>query len=170
VAWKAVCMALLNPAISIIRSTSALQNLPLPTSVGLAEEKFQMPYTISVENQVVRCVMTGRITPEDLVALMGESKNYEENVEVVPHRITDLTGVEELALHYPDISALAEKRGQRRFPNAFKSAIIARDALHLGYARMYQNLNKNPQMVIRIFPEVAPALEWIASTSPLSMM
>jgi hypothetical protein len=121
-----------------------------------------MPYTITVENKVVRTALTGRITAQDLVALTGESKNYEENVDVVPHRITDMRGIEELAIHFPDISALAEKRGQVRFPNAVKSAIIAHDRLHLGYARMYQTLNHNPQMVIQIFPDEASALEWIA--------
>lgn len=122
-----------------------------------------MPYKITVENKIVRTVMTGRITVKDLIDLMGESKNYEQNVDVIPHRITDLTGVEELALHYPDISMLAAKRGQIHFPNSFKSAIIARDKLHVAYARMYQTLNHNPQMVIRIFPDEASALEWIAS-------
>jgi hypothetical protein len=127
--------------------------------------KKSMPYTITVKNKVVHCALTGRITGLDLAALQGESKNYEQNVDVVPHRITDLTGVEELALHYPDISGLAEKRGQVHFPNKVKSAIIARDPLHLGYARMYQTLNNNPQMIIEIFPDEASALKWIASST-----
>jgi hypothetical protein len=126
---------------------------------------FNMPYTITVKNKVVHCALTGHITLQDLVALQGESKNYEQNVDVVPHRITDLTGVEELALHYPDISGLAERRAQAHFPNTVKSAIIAQDKLHLGYARMYQTLNRNPQMLIEVFPDEASALKWIASSS-----
>jgi hypothetical protein len=121
-----------------------------------------MPYTITVENKVVRTVLTGRITASDLVALTAESKNYEHNVDVVPHRITDMTGIDELAIHYPDVSALAARRGQLRFPNAFKSAIIARNTQHVGYARMFQSLNHNPQIVVRIFPDEASASEWIA--------
>ncbi len=120
-----------------------------------------MPYTIRVENNVVRVALTGCITASDLTALAGESKNYEHNVAVVPHRITDMTGIEELAIHYPDISALAAMRGQVRFPNAFKSAIIARNVNHVGYARMFQTLNDNPQIVVRIFPDEASANEWI---------
>jgi hypothetical protein len=120
-----------------------------------------MPYKITVENKVIRVVLTGRITARDLVELTGESKNYEQNVDVIPHRITDMTGVEELAIHFPDISALAARRGPLRFPNSVKSAIIARDILHLGYARMFQTLNENPQIVVRIFPDEASAIEWI---------
>ena len=121
-----------------------------------------MPYTITVKNKVVHCALTGRITGLDLAALQGESKNYEQNVDVVPHRITDMTGIEELAIHFPDISALAAKREPLRFPNSFKSAIIARDMLHLGYARMFQTLNQNPQIVVQIFPDEASAIKWIA--------
>lgn len=121
-----------------------------------------MPYTIKVENNVVRIALTGRITAQDLVNLAGESKNYEHNVDVIPHRITDMAGIEELAVHYPDISALAATRGQCHFPNAFKSAIIARDIHHLGYARMFQTLNGNPQIIVRIFPDEVSAAEWIA--------
>jgi hypothetical protein len=125
-----------------------------------------MPYTITVENNVIRTVLTGRITPRDLADLAAESKNYEYDVAVIPHRITDMTKVEELAIHYPDISALAATRGQLLFPNSFKSAIIACSIIHLGYARMFQTLNRNPQILVRIFPDEASALEWIASSSP----
>jgi hypothetical protein len=121
-----------------------------------------MPYSITVENQVVRVALTGCITAGDLAALAAESKNYEHEVAVVPHRITDMTGIEELAIHYPDVSALAATRGQCRFPNAFKSAIIASSVNHLGYARMFQTLNDNPQIAVRIFPDEVSANEWIA--------
>ncbi len=110
----------------------------------------------------MRIALMGRIIAQDLVNLAAESKNYEHNVDVIPHRITDMTGIEELAIHYPDISVLAATRGQLRFPNSFKSAIIARDMHHLGYARMFQTLNENPQIVVQIFPDEASASEWIA--------
>jgi hypothetical protein len=121
-----------------------------------------MPYTITVEKNVIRIALMGRVTAQDLVNLAAESKHYEQNVDVIPHRITDMTGIEELAIHYPDISVLAATRGQLHFPNSFKSAIIARDMHHLGYARMFQTLNENPQIVIQIFPDEASASEWIA--------
>jgi hypothetical protein len=121
-----------------------------------------MPYTIKVENEVIRVALTGRITAQDLVNLAAESKNYEHNVAVIPHRITDMRGIEELKIHYPDISTLAATRGKLRFPNSFKSAIIAHDIHHLGYARMFQTLNDNPQIVVKIFPDEISASEWIA--------
>jgi len=122
-----------------------------------------MPYKIAVENNVLRIALNGRITGGDLLDLAAETTNYEHGVDVVPHRITDMTGIAELAIHYPDVSNLAAKRRQLRFPNPFKSAIIACQVQHLGYARMFQTLNDNPQIAIRIFPDEASAGEWIAS-------
>lgn len=122
-----------------------------------------MPYKITVVNDVLHLALMGCITPKDIVSYTDELKKYEENVDVVPHRITDMSGAEELAVHYPDISLLAAIRGQSHFPNSFKSAIIARSSYHMGYARMFQSLNTNPQIVIRIFPDEESANKWIAS-------
>jgi hypothetical protein len=74
-----------------------------------------------------------------------------------------MTQIEEMAIHYPDISVLAANRRKIQFPNSFKSAIITRNSHHLGYARMFQTLNTNPQIIIQIFSDEAPAVQWIAS-------
>jgi len=121
-----------------------------------------MPYTIKLENKVLRLALSGRITGHDLLSVLAEAKNYETNVDVIPHRITDMSGIVELAVHYADVSVLAEKRRELRFPNSFKSAIIANNPQHLGYARMFQTLNDNPQITIRIFPDESAASQWIA--------
>jgi len=84
------------------------------------------------------------------VALAAESKNYEAGMAVIPHRIADMTGIEELAIHYPDVSALAATRARLRFPNSYKSAIIARDVLHVGYARMFLTIRKSPSEFFRM--------------------
>ncbi len=121
-----------------------------------------MPYKIAVENNALRIALTGRLTAHDFVGLAGEAKHYEHNVDVVPHRITNMTGIDEVAIHYPDISAFADKRRQLRFPNQFKSAIIAINECHLAYARMFQTLNDNPQIAIRIFRDEPSASDWVA--------
>jgi hypothetical protein len=47
------------------------------------------------------------------------------------------------------------------FPNPFKSALVAKDLVHYGFARMYETLNDHPQTVIAIFSDEAEALKWI---------
>jgi hypothetical protein len=120
-----------------------------------------MPYTIKLQDNVIRIALTGRVTPMDIASLVAETKKFETNVAVVPHRITDMTDVEELAIHYKNVSAVAEARTKLRFPNPFKSAFIAVNQHQLGYARMFQSLNGNPQITIQIFPDEASAVKWI---------
>lgn len=44
------------------------------------------------------------------------------------------------------------------FPNDFKSAIIVSTPVQRGMARMFQSLNDNPRITIRIFDDEAAAL------------
>ncbi len=123
-----------------------------------------MAYQISIKNEVLQIALTGRLTANDLEGMALEAKKYESDA-VVPHRITDMTGITEMDVYYPAVMMLAEQRRQLRFPNSFKSAIIASQPQHIGYARMFQTLNNNPQITIRIFPDATSASEWIAGVN-----
>lgn len=119
-----------------------------------------MAYQITVQDGVLLVALTGRVTGDDLKLLAEEARNYEGG-EVVPHRITDMTGISEMDLPHRDLFALAEKRRALTFPNRFKSAIIANQPLQFGYARMFQTLNDNPHIDIRVFSDGHSASEWI---------
>jgi hypothetical protein len=43
----------------------------------------------------------------------------------------------------------------------YKSAIVAKDVAHYGFARMYETLNDHPQVVIGIFSDEADAMRWL---------
>lgn len=120
-----------------------------------------MPYSISLENDVLRIRLTGRLTALELTECCVEVKNCGRPT-TVPHCVADLTGVTEVAIHYPEISDLAERCRRLRFPNPIKSAIVTSNQQHLGYARMFQTLNENPLIAIRIFPDEPSANRWIA--------
>lgn len=123
-----------------------------------------MPYSISMENDVLHTRLTGRVTGAELNECCEEILGCEQQTAVVPHRVTDMTGAGELAVSYTEISALVEKRRKLHFPNRFKWAIIADKPLQIGYARMFQTLSDaNPQIAVRIFPDAASAEQWIAS-------
>jgi len=90
------------------------------------------------------------------------SKKFEK--DGAPNRITDVTGITELTVRYPDVEAVATMRKNLKFPNAYKSAIVAKEKLHLGYARMFQMLSANPQIDVQIFPDLESANKWIGAT------
>lgn len=126
-----------------------------------------MPYQILLDNDVLQIALRGRVTGDDLHALVDETANY-ERAPIIPDRVTDMSAISELSIGFPDVLAAAEKRRNLRFPNSFKSAIVALESEHVGYARMFQTLNDNPQIAIRIFPNRQAAAEWIAASVDLS--
>jgi hypothetical protein len=50
-----------------------------------------------------------------------------------------------------------ERRRTQRFANSIKSAVVASRPVQVGFARMYQTLNTNPQVEIQIFAALAEA-------------
>ena len=117
-----------------------------------------MAYQFTIEPDMVRLTLSGVLTEQDLV---GAAEAIERDRDPIPHRITDMTGVTDLQIAYPDVRSLAERRRTQVFPNAFKSAIVVRTPAQKGVARMFQTLNDNPKITIRIFEDEAAVLEWI---------
>ena len=120
-----------------------------------------MAYYISIENNVIQIALTGRVTGGDLQAVIAETAQY-ERTPITPHRVTDLSEITELDVNFPDVMTIAQQRRKLKFQNSFKSAIIAQHDLHLGYARMFQTLNDNPQIYIRIFANRREADRWVS--------
>jgi len=121
-----------------------------------------MPYRISIENNVLQITLNGHVTGIDLQKIVAETAQF-ERTPIIPHRVTDLREITNLDVSFPDVMTIAQQRRVLRFQNSFKSAIIAQDDLHLGYARMFQTLNDNPQIFIKIFADRKAADQWVLS-------
>jgi hypothetical protein len=120
-----------------------------------------MPFTIRSEDDLLSIHYSGVLTTLDLAELMDAIDDVESRFEKVPDRISDLTDVTGLSLSFADILTLAEHRKARSFPNRFRSAIIAPDPVHWGFARMFETLNDHPQLTIRLFGDQASARAWL---------
>jgi hypothetical protein len=123
--------------------------------------KEAMSFAIATEPDLIRVTFSGILTEDDLRGIATAAADIERDVSPVPHRITDMTGVTELQISYPDVQALADNRRAFAFPNPFKSAIVIRGPAQLGMARMFQTLNDNPQITIEIFSDASEALTWL---------
>lgn len=121
-----------------------------------------MPYKIDADEPILRVTLFGTLTNDDLVELAQEAEEIEGPLAVVPHRLTDLRAVTRIEITFEGVLALANRRLRLTFPNAFKSAIVATNTVHFGFARMFETLNDHPQISIAIFPDSAPALDWLA--------
>jgi hypothetical protein len=120
-----------------------------------------MPFEIRSEGGIVRISLAGKLTNAELVALAVATAKAESATDHVPHRITDLSAIEEMQINFQGVATVARERMHRQYPNSYKSALVAPDVVHFGFARMFIMLVDNAQIHLAIFPTQARALEWI---------
>jgi hypothetical protein len=121
-----------------------------------------MAFAIDASQPILRITLSGKLTNQDLLDLGKEAARIEGGCPVVPHRLTDMRAVERVEINFQGVLALATERLKMKFPNMFKSAIVAGDVVHYGFARMFETLNDHPQIVIAIFPGEPEALRWLS--------
>jgi hypothetical protein len=128
-----------------------------------------MPFEITKQDDCLFGRLSGVVTAADLDQLGTDTESLEDATPTAMDRICDIASVERFEVGFSAVNALAERRRVRKLSNSVKSAIIVKDLVQLGIARMFQTLNDNPQIEIRIFRSVAEAKEWFLSgryTSP----
>ena len=121
-----------------------------------------MPFTIDTSQPILRITLSGTLTNQDLLELGKEAARIEDSYAVVPHRLSDCRPITRLEINFAGVLSLATERLKLKFPNMFKSAIIAADVVHYGFARMFETLNDHPQIVIAIFRDEAEAMRWLS--------
>ena len=122
-----------------------------------------MPYQIKEEPAFIRITFSGTIKPRELQAALKQLEALEAASVIMPPRLLDLSKVEQSAVTAEDVQAVAVKRKTRRFPNAFRSAIVAPLPAQYGYARMFQSLTDHPDIKIQVFDTVAEATAWLTA-------
>jgi hypothetical protein len=123
-----------------------------------------MPVSVEYKDPIIWICMSGSFEDKDIVDALAALTALEEPLAITPARITDTTLVDDYKIGFDEILTLATHRRALQFPNSFKSAIITANEEQTGYARMFQTLNTNPQIEIKIFPDCDSALAWITNT------
>lgn len=122
-----------------------------------------MPITFEFKDPIFWIRLSGSISNNDLMEVVTAFDQMENQHAVTPHRITDLSEITEVKIDFDDMLSLASQRRAKHFQNFYKSAIVASDETQTGFARMFQTLNNNPQVTLRIFNDIQSALAWISS-------
>ena len=121
-----------------------------------------MPFEIRDEGGFYFARLFGVLDQEDLNAVTAEIERLED--AVTKDRLTDLTALERIDVGFEEVFALALHRAQRPIPAPIKSALVALKPVHFGFARMFQMLNDNPRIQIRIFGSLEEAEQWLRSS------
>jgi hypothetical protein len=121
-----------------------------------------MPFEIRDEGKYYSARLFGILDRADLNAVMNEVERLED-AGLVTDRITDLTALDRIDVGFEEVFALAQRRAERKVITPIRSALVANRPVQFGFARMFQMLNDNPRIQIRIFGTLEEAQQWLHS-------
>lgn len=121
-----------------------------------------MPFELTTPGAILFARVFGVFTAPELNHLADEAEIAEASQTISLDRITDLTAVERFEVGFREIYHFANRRSAQRFSRVVKSAIIVQDPVQLKVSHMYEALNENPQIWIRVLQSVTEATEWFA--------
>lgn len=121
----------------------------------------RMPITIRNRGDLLVVAFSGVITKSELLKGAQEMAELEAREPVTPSRLNDLTAVTDLEIEFETMHQFSLLRKESPLKNATRSAIVVSNDLQFGFARMYQTMNGNPQLEIRVFRDQAEALAWL---------
>jgi len=118
-------------------------------------------YDIRTEGNQVKVRFHGTIRCEDLQNSLHELEKIEAVSAVTPDRLFDLSLADTALCNFEVLDALAERRRATQLKNRIKSAIYAPTDLQFEYSRMFQRLNDNPKIEVRVFRHQVAAEKWL---------
>lgn len=110
----------------------------------------------------MRVFMGGAVSREEFDAVFAEVYRLEAERDQAPDRITDISTVTSMETGYEQMLPMARKRSKHELPNPLRNALIAVTPMQFGMARMFQSLNTNPKIELRIVGTMDEALAWLA--------
>jgi SpoIIAA-like len=121
-----------------------------------------MPITYSQDGGLLRVRAAGVITAAELHAMVTEMEQRFVSANKWPDNLLDLTGIDLSGLGFADMMSLAKRRESVKPPHAIRTAIVADSPTVVGFARMFQTLNNNPDITVQVFQSAADAEDWLA--------
>ncbi len=120
-----------------------------------------MPVSLKYSGNFIEIRMHGRLVLEELLAASREIAQAEATMPVALHRLTDMSEVTATTIAFADIEAFAAQRRVAPLKNPVRSAVVAGNDVQFGLARMFQALNDNPRISIKVFRDMAGARAWL---------
>jgi hypothetical protein len=134
-----------------------------PPKRRLPAEVDSVPFEIRDEGGFHTARLFGVLDMKELDAITSEVERMEE-AGTIADRLTDLTGLERIDVGFEEVFGLALRRSQRPIRAPVRSALVASKPVQFGFARMFQMLNDNPRIQIRIFGTLQEAQQWLRSS------
>ncbi|WP_404423854.1 hypothetical protein [Nibricoccus sp. IMCC34717] len=120
-----------------------------------------MPTEVKLSDGVLRITLRGQIVLEDLIAVVEQSRPYEVADRRAPNRFTDISEANAIMITFEDMSLFARRRTEATLPNRVKNAVFAPTEVHYGLARMFEQMNRNPNIELCVFRTRDEAWAWL---------
>ena len=114
------------------------------------------------EGRGVDAVFSGEITPEEMLIQQRKYDSRDESTYPCVYFLFDLS--EASFSNYPsedNLRHIAKANINPQLPHAFAMAIVAKESLAYGLARMWQILGSEPDREIEIFGRRKQAVGWL---------
>ena len=122
-----------------------------------------MPYEIEEHPNYLLLRLLPVLTKADLDRASADLAKLEAKFPAPRNRITDLTSLETIDVGFPDIEMVAKRRREVKLPKQIRSVLVASRPIQFGFARMFQTLNDNPNIDLRIMKTLDEAVRWFES-------
>ena len=119
-----------------------------------------MPFEIRESSELLYVRFFGVVSNEDLQRQGMEIERLEARIGRPINRFIDMIDVDTIDAGYSEVWRYVSRRLALKYSGPFKCAFIAPRPMLFGYARMFQMLNDNPQLEIRIFDTIEEARRW----------
>ena len=116
-----------------------------------------MPYSLTVEPELVRVVFFGVMTAADLHAMANDVTAIERGRPVPHNRLTDLSQVSDVQLTFTDMLGYVAQRQKQWHAYPLRSALVAAMPVALGFAHMFETLSEQAQVQVFATREAAEA-------------
>lgn len=120
-----------------------------------------MPYRVALDEPYIRVWFSGTLSGANLRDVADELRAHERELGLVPDRLVDMSQMVATDTAFNLAILAARVRGVQRFPNTFRSALVAPRVEVAGFARIFRALNRNPQIDVQVFQDVDAAERWL---------
>lgn len=120
-----------------------------------------MPYRVALDAPILRVWFTGVLSGANLRDVADELRAHERELGMVPDRLVDMSGMLATDTAFNLAILAARVRAVQRFPNSFRSALVAPAVAVAGFARIFRILNRNPQIEVQVFENAEAAERWL---------
>ena len=121
-----------------------------------------MPYSYEEARGVLRVTLKGKVTAPELHDFLDELETLVLERQEWPDNLLDLREVDLSGLGFMDMLGFSKRRKGATPPNPIRTALVAVSPTIIGFARMFQNMNKSAQITVEVFPTLEAANAWLA--------